>query len=100
MKNEKDFNFNIQKGNLKIKQVYFVFYFKLLIALLRIAFVKLIILKNSRKINNYFSQIHLGIQVSGQGFQEINILNNTFNSEPDEVLINGVQSQCKKTCSL
>ena len=74
MKNEKIFYFNNQKG--KIKQKYFFLYFGLIIVLLKISFVDLISLKTKRKLNNYYSEIKLVIQVSeiGVGSRDINIL--------------------------
>ena len=101
MKNEKIFYFNKQKG--KIKQKYLLLYFELIIVLLKITFVDLISLKNKRKLNNYYSEIKLVIQVSEQGFgsHNIKILNDRFNTVPDEVLVNGdIRKDCNKTCGL
>ena len=101
MKNEKIFYFNNQKG--KIKQKYFFLYFELIIVLLKISFVDLISLKNKRKLNNYYSEIKLVIQVSEQGYgsHNINILNDGFNTVPNEVLVNGeIRKDCNKKCEL
>ena len=101
MKNEKIFYFNNQKG--KIKQKNFFLYFELIIVLLKISFVDLISLKNKRKLNNYYSEIKLVIQVSEQGYEShnINILNDGFNTVPDEVLVNGNRRyDCDQKCEL
>ncbi len=89
-----------QKGKIKIKQKYFLLYFELIIVLLNCSFIYLKDLKNKRKLYNYYSEIHLIIQVNKYDYQPISILNNEYNSEPDEVIINGIPNQCKKKCNL
>ena len=66
--------------------------------LLKIVLVNLISVKNIRNLNNYISEIHLVIK--GKGTQ--NILNNYFNKNPSEVIVNGISkaNACQKTCDL
>ena len=72
----------------------FLFYFQVLIT---IVLVNLTNLVNSRLINNYDSEIHLIINGNG----EQNILNDDFQYEPSEVIVNGYpNSLCHKTCNL
>ena len=99
---KKLFYFNNQKGKIKINQKYFLLYFESIIVLLKINFIDLINLKNTRKLNNNASEIKLVIQVSefGQGPFDVDILNEEFNIEPDEILINGVITTFKKTRKL
>ena len=101
MKNEKMFYFNNQKG--KIRQKYFILYFEFIIVLLKIDLVRLLILKDTRKLNNYESQIKLVIEVSGRNNipHNINILNNGFYSKPSQVIVDkNRRYDCIKTCSL
>ena len=93
---KKMFYFNNQKGKIRIKQKYIFLYFKLIIVLLKIASADLINSKNTRKLKNYYSEIHLVIQVYNSNSQPISILNDEFYTDPDEVLINGNPEQCKK----
>ena len=97
---KKMFYFNNQKGKIRIKQKYIFLYFKLIIVLLKIAFSDLINSKNTRKLKNYFSEIHLVIQVYNSNSKPKSILNDEFYTEPDEVLINGNLKECKKKCNL
>ena len=65
--------------------------------LLKIVFVNLITIKNIRNLNNYDSIIHLVIK--GSGNQKL--LYSSFNKNPSEVLVNGIEDDsCKKTCKL
>ena len=66
--------------------------------LLKIFLVNLISIKNARNLNNYISEIHLVIK--GKGTQ--NILSNSFNTVPSEVIVNGISkgNTCQKTCYL
>ena len=60
-------------------------------------FVLVIITKenNKRNLNEYFSEIHLVIQGGGNQL----LLNNDFDTDPSEVIINGIKNDnCKRTC--
>ena len=72
--------------------------FRTFIFLLKIVSVNLISITNVRNLNNYISEIHLVIK--GNGTQ--NILNNNFNTEPSEVIVNEISkgNTCKKICDL
>ena len=72
--------------------------FRTLSFLLKISLVNLISIKNTRNLNNYISEIHLVIK--GNGTQ--NILYNNFNTNPSEVIVNGISkgNTCQKTCDL
>ena len=79
--------------NPNICQKYSVFYFELIIFLIKIVFSNLVI----KKIYNYYSEIHLVIKGSG----EQKLLNDYFNSIPSEVYVNGIKKElCKKECNL
>ena len=97
---KKMFYFNNQKGKIKIKQKYLFLYFELIIVLLKIVFADLINSKNTRKSKNYYSEIHLVIQKDNFFSLPISILNDEFDTDPDEVLINGNLKECKKKCNL
>ena len=77
----------------KLKQNYPLLFF-ILISIL----FSLINLLNSENLitpNIYGSEIHLVIRGKG----EQNILNNNFQFEPSEVIVNGYRNySCKKTC--
>ena len=78
-------------------------YFELIIVLLKITFANLIYLKNKRRINNYYSEIKLVIEISDYispgHVKEAYILNDRFSPEPFEVKVNGnTKPNCKKTC--
>ena len=83
--------FHERKLNLK-----YPFLLQNLISILfKIAFINLVNLENLNVLNNYNSEIHLIIK----GIGNQNILNNKFNPEPSEVIVNGYQNNsCKKTC--
>ena len=71
---------------------------KLFLLFLKFILVDLIITKNPRKINNFYSEIFLVIK--GNGNQKL--LYNYFNILPSEVLVNGISkvNSCTKTCFL
>ena len=84
---------------IKRKKIFNEYYlFRVLTLLLKIFLVNLISIKNERNLNNYISEIHLVIK--GNGKQ--NILSNEFNTNPSEVIVNGISkgNTCKKTCDL
>ena len=90
--------FNIEKET--IKQKYLLLFFEFIIVLLKIDLVSLLIVKNTRKLNTYNSEIKLVIK-RRFGSSNIKILNNEFNPEPSEVIINEVKrNDCKKSCYL
>jgi len=83
----------------KYNSIYKEYYlFRTFIFLLIIVLVNLISITNVRNLNNYISEIHLVIK--GKGTQ--NILNNDFNTNPSEVIVNGISkvNSCIKTCDL
>ena len=78
----------------KAKQVYYSLYFISFFLLLQFILVNSV---NLRILNSYDSIIHIIIQ--GNGTQEL--LSNDFNTEPDEVLINGAgNNSCKNVCNM
>ena len=84
---------------IKRKTIFKEYYlFRTLSFLLKIFLVNLISIKNARNLNNYISEIHLVIK--GNGTQ--NILSNEFNTNPSEVIVNGISkgNTCQKTCDL
>ena len=91
--------FNIEKE--KIKQKYILLFFEFIIVLLKIDLVTLQILSNTRKLNNYESKIKLVIKGTRFRPPYIKILNDVFNPEPSQVIINEVtRNECKKQCNL
>ena len=86
---------HIQK--IKTKKIGLLMNNILILLLLKIIFVNSIIINYKSNLNNYYSEIHLVIQGSG----EQSLLNSGFNPEPSEVYINGVKKDsCKKSCNL
>ena len=77
-------------GKILEKKILFLSFVISLILLMKRSFVNL---ENIRIINNYDSQINLIIK----GIGNQNILNNSFQYEPSEVIINGYKNDsCKK----
>ena len=71
--------------------------FAFLIFLLNIVLISLSTSNTSRNLYNYYSEIHLVIQ--GNGIQRL--LNDRFDDELSEVLVNGKKDNaCKNTCYL
>ena len=88
---------NINKGKKKHKLKYYLIYYELLPFILKIVAVSNLVNKSIRKLNNYYSEIHLVVQ--GNGTQRI--LGSSFNINPSEVLVNGIKDDsCVKTCKL
>ena len=78
----------------KLKESYLLLLF---LFLLKIDLVNLIVAKNIKHLKNCNSKIHLVIR--GNGMQQM--LSNTFNDEPYQVIVNGVKyDSCKKKCHL
>ena len=68
-----------------------------ILLLLKIVLANLVSIKNKRNINYYESKVHLIVKGSG----EQKILYGSFNTNPSEVLVNGIKNNsCKKTCYL
>ena len=76
---------HIQK--IKTKKLYLLMNYILVLLLLKIVLVNSILINYKSNLNNYYSEIHLVIQGSG----EQRLLNSGFNPEPSEVYINGVK---------
>ena len=84
-------NRNIHKPNICKK--YSVFYFEIIIFLIKIALFNFV----NKKYINYYSEIHLFIK----GSREQKLLNTSFTPEPSEVYVNGIKTDsCKKICYL
>ena len=65
--------------------------------LIKISLLALTIKSDIRILSSYYSEIHLVIQGSG----EQQLIYNTFNPAPSEVLINGIKDDsCERKCTL
>ena len=87
----------LNKYGQKLGQKYPFFSTCLLLMLIKLTFVEVMNSDDLKPSNNYDSEIHLITQ--GKGTQ--NILNNAFEFDPSEVIVNGyLNNSCKKTCYL
>ena len=88
--------FSIKKREKRKK--YYLLGYEIVIFLLRFVVTTNLFNKNIRKLNNYYSEIHL--VVKGNGTQ--NILSNSYvGLNPSEVYVNGVKdNSCKRSCNL
>jgi len=88
--------FNIKKGE-KRKKLY-LFGYEIVLFLLRFVVTVNLVNKRIRKLNDYYSEIHLVVQ--GNGTQKI--LSDYYRGlNPSEVYVNGVKdASCRKSCNL
>ena len=79
----------------KLNQEYYFFIYVQFLIIFKISLSNLLNLDNSRIINNNDSEIYLIMKGNGNK----NILNNDFQYEPSEVIVNGYKNiSCKKSC--